>query len=357
MEKRRLTEAKKLLNISGYSHLLVSDVTDVEYLSGFKSSNAALIISKRKNLLLSDFRYKEAADLFCKKNPEWKYIQVKEMFYLTIAKCIPEGSVLGYQSDVLTVDNFSEMKKTLKKVKFKAVSNGISDLYLKKDRSEIELMRKAAEIGDKALTRLVSSIKPGITEIEVARKLEQYCSELGSEKPSFDTIVLFGKRAALPHGKPQDVTLLKGDWILIDFGCTVGGFCSDITRTFVYGKANALQKKIYEIVLHAQKIARQAAKSAMSSKELDNIARSYIKEKGYGAEFGHALGHGVGLRVHERPRVSPHVEEILKEGCVITIEPGIYNNEFGGVRIEDMIVLEKNGASEITHFTRELIEL
>lgn len=357
MKNTRLEESKRLLTITGCSHLLISDTIDVEYISGFKSSNAAVIISKRKNVLLSDFRYKAAADLFCNLHPEWKFVQVKERFFDTIAKHVPDESVLGYQSDFVTVDNFTELKKSLKKVKLKSVSKGISSLSLVKNETELDLMRRAAEIGDSALKKLQSFIKPGVTEIEVARKLEIYCNELGSEKPSFDTIVLFGKRAALPHGKPQNITLKKGDWILIDFGCTVGGYCSDITRTFVCGKASGLQKKIYGIVYEAQGRARCAARAGISSKSLDSVARSYIQKEGYGKEFGHALGHGVGIRVHERPRVSPLVDEMLVENCVVTIEPGIYIAESGGVRIEDMMVLHKENGTELTNFPRELLEL
>jgi Xaa-Pro aminopeptidase len=357
MKNARLEDSKRLLTITGCSHLLISDTIDVEYISGFKSSNAAVIISKRKNILLSDFRYKAAADLFCSSNPEWKFVQVKERFFDTIAKHVPEGSVLGYQSDFVTVDNFTELKKSLKKVKLKSVSKGISSLSLVKNDIELDLMRRAAGIGDSALKKLQSFIKPGVTEIEVARKLEMYCNELGSEKPSFDTIVLFGKRAALPHGKPQSISLKKGDWILIDFGCTVGGYCSDMTRTFVCGKASELQKKIYGIVYEAQVKARCAARAAISSKSLDSVARSYIQKEGYGKEFGHALGHGVGIRVHERPRVSPLVDEMLVENCVVTIEPGIYITEVGGVRIEDMMVLHKENGTELTNFPRELLEL
>jgi Xaa-Pro aminopeptidase len=357
MQNKRISKAKDLLLKTGCSHFLISDVTDVEYISGFRSSNAAILMSKRRNLLLTDFRYKSAADLFCTQHPEWKFVLVKERFFSTISKYIPESSVLGFQSDYLTVDNFTELKKSLKKVKLQSVSKEISSLCLQKESHEIELMKRAANIGDKALTKLLSFIKPGVSEIEVARALEKYCSDFGSERPSFETIVLFGKRAALPHGKPQEVKLLKGDWILIDFGCTVGGFCSDITRTFVCNKASMRQREIYKIVMEAQALARKAAKANIKSSALDNVARSHIEKNGYGKEFGHALGHGVGLRVHERPRISHTVDELLQVDCIITIEPGIYISDFGGVRIEDMMWLGEGTASEITHFSRELIEI
>jgi Xaa-Pro aminopeptidase len=357
MKSERLDQAKKLLQQLQCSHLLISDPADITYLSGFTSSNAALLISKRRNLILTDFRYKSAVDSFCKDNTAWKYTILKERMYDALREFIPEDSAVGYQSDFLTVDNFNSLKRCLRKTKLISTGLSISSLYIKKTADELYKMKTAASIGDQALEKLLVSIKPGITEIELARKLEYHCGELGSSKPSFDTIVLFGSRAALPHGHPQNIPLKKGDWILIDFGCTVDGFCSDITRTFVFGKASARQREIYSIVNNARTAALNAARSGLTTRELDTIARDIITAQGYGQYFGHALGHGVGLRIHERPRVSNQTDDVLIEQSVITIEPGIYIDGFGGVRIEDMVVLDKSGATELTHFKRDLIEL
>src|SRR5512133_1111667 len=357
MKSERLDQAKKLLQHLRCSHLLISDPADITYLSGFTSSNAALLISKRRNLILTDFRYKSAVDLFCKENTAWKYTILKERMYDALGEFIPEESIVGYQSDFLTVDNFNSLKRCLKKAKLISTGSSVSSLYIKKTVDELDKMKKAAAIGDQALEKLLVSIKTGITEIELARMLEYHCSELGSSKPSFDTIVLFGARAALPHGHPQNISLKKGDWILIDFGCTVDGFCSDITRTFVFGKASVRQRQIYSIVKDAQTAGRNAARAGMTARDLDSVARNIITAPGYGPHFGHALGHGVGLRIHERPRVSNRVDDVLIEQSVVTIEPGIYIDGFGGVRIEDMVVLDKKGAIELTHFKRDLIEL
>lgn len=357
MINERLDQAKKLFQSLHSSHLLLSDPADITYLSGFTSSNAALLLSKRRNLILTDFRYKTAVDLFCREHPEWKYTILRERMYDALDEFIPEGSVVAYQSDYLTVDNFNSLKRSLKKRKLVSAGSSISSLYIKKTAEELDKMTDAAAIGDKALEKLLDSVKPGITEIELARRLEIHCSELGSSKPSFDTIVLFGARAALPHGHPQNIPLKKGDWILIDFGCTVDGFCSDITRTFVFGKASARQREIYSIVKDAQTAGRHAARAGITTRELDTTARKIIEAHGYGPHFGHALGHGVGLRIHERPRVSSQTNDILIEQSVVTIEPGIYIDGFGGVRIEDMVVIDKKGATELTHFKRDLIEL
>jgi Xaa-Pro aminopeptidase len=196
-----------------------------------------------------------------------------------------------------------------------------------------------------------------MTELDIMRILENLCAEYGSEKPAFDTIVLFGKRSALPHGRPGKRRLRAGDFVLVDFGCTVNGFCSDMTRTFVYGRASNEQREIYGIVFQAQSRARKAARAGLTGKELDAVARDLITKNGYSDFFGHGTGHGIGLRVHESPRVNKKNDAALPENCVVTIEPGIYIPNMGGVRIEDMAVLQKHGAAALTHSPRKLVEL
>lgn len=357
MQNLRLESVKNLLRDKALTHILITDLIDVEYLSGFRSSNALILISQKKNLLFSDFRYKEAAQSFCRKNSLWDFQLFKENLINSICSFLPEGSVCGFQANDLTVEKYDELVSSVKHVRFVKLTSEISELFIQKNPSEIASIRKAAKIGDTAFETLLQKIPEGITEAALARKLEYLCSELGSEKPSFDTIVLFGSRSALPHGRPGNRRLKKGDFILFDFGCTVNGFCSDMTRTIVYGKASPRQKQIYEIVLNAQKNACKAAKAGISSKELDNVARSFITAAGFGEAFGHALGHGVGLRIHEKPRVSFQSDSVLKQDMVITIEPGIYITNFGGVRIEDMALLKEKKAVLLTSAPKELIEL
>lgn len=353
----RLEKIKKLLDTKKLSHILVTDSVDAEYLSGFRSSSVALLVSRKKNLLFSDFRYKYDAEKFCSRNTLWSFELVTENLLSTVAGYFPRKSRVGFQSDLLTFDQLELLKKHSNETNFVALSSQVSDLFLPKNRKEILSMKKAASAGDKAFEMLLGVIKPGITENELLKKLEYFCSESGSEKPSFDSIVLFGERSALPHGRPGKKVLRKGDWILLDFGCTVNGFCSDMTRTVVMGKATTRQKKIYGIVLRAQKEACNAAHAEMTGKELDSKARSIIKDSGFGDCFGHATGHGVGLRIHESPRISPFTEKKLEKNTVITIEPGIYIPKFGGVRIEDMLVLGSNKSSLLTTSPKELIEL
>lgn len=339
------------------THLLITDPVDIEYISGFSSSRAVLLIAPGNNFLSTDFRYREAAENFCKKKRAWRFVPINENRFLFLAPLVPPGSVAGFQSDTLTVDELEKLKKTLRGVRFAGISGEISDLALSKTGAEVRMMQKAARIGDKAFARFLHLLRPGITEREAAAVFDRSAAELGSEKCAFDTIVLFGKRTSLPHGRPGRQKLKKGHGILIDAGCTVQGFCSDMTRTAVYGEPSPRQRELYGIVRKAQAAALRAARAGITASSLDSAARSVIEKAGYGPAFGHGLGHGLGRRVHERPRVSSQSKEILPQGSVITIEPGIYLPWFGGVRIEDMVLLSRNGARLLTHSPRKLIEL
>ncbi|MDO5576854.1 MAG: aminopeptidase P family protein [Fibrobacter sp.] len=354
---KRLDKIKKLLLTNNITHLLITDTVDAEYLCGFKSSNVVLLVSANENILFTDFRYKSGAEVFCSVNTEWLFKMISGSTQETVVQYFPNGSRVGFQSNSLTVDELDSYRKHSSGVTFVALSTQVSEQFLTKENCEIELMECAAQAGDNAFEKLLGVIKPGITEIELSKCLERFCCDFGSEKPSFDTIVLFGERSALPHGRPGQKKLQEGDFILMDFGCTIGGYCSDMTRTVVCGKASSRQKEIYDIVLRAQKETCKAARCGISGKELDSVARTIIGDAGFGECFGHGTGHGVGLRIHESPRVSPFTDKILEENTVVTIEPGIYIPEFGGVRIEDMAVLGVNKSRLLTKSPKELIEL
>jgi Xaa-Pro aminopeptidase len=358
VKQTRLFRIKQVLKNGPITHFFFSDTIDAEYLSGFRSSNAFCLVSQTRNLLCSDFRYKEAAVLFCRKNPHWKFIEIRENDISKLSTYIPAKSIVAYQSDVVTVDQFGNLKKKLgKNIRFVKMPLSAKTALLPKEDIEIGYMRKAANAADKAFATLLRSMQLGMTEKQAALMLEKFCKKNGSEKPSFDTIVLFGKRAALPHGVPSDVRLKTGDWVLCDFGCTIRGYCSDMTRTFVFGKASARQKEIYDVVLRAQRVGKDAVKEQALACDVDKACREIIVKAGYGKLFGHATGHGVGLRIHEKPRISKTDKTILEQGDVITIEPGIYESAFGGVRIEDMVVVTKTGCDVLTQSDRDLIEV
>lgn len=354
----RLSLARSLAVSRSCTHLFVSHPVDVEYLSGFHSSNAYLLVSRRKNIIYTDFRYQEAVQQHCAKYPAWRFVLIKDSVFPFLNREIPPRGVMGFQSDVLTVEAHRKMKKVVGGgPRFVALDRLISDLSIVKSRTEVAAMRKAAAIADAALRRFCRQLKPGMTEKEAAAKLDRLCSSMGSEKPSFDTIMLFGKNSALPHGRPGQKSLAKGDFVLIDFGCTVQGFCSDMTRTFVFGSSTARQRELYELVQKAQAAARKAAQAGMAARALDAIGREVIQKAGFGKQFGHGLGHGVGRLIHEQPRLNEKSVGVLQAGSVITIEPGVYLPGFGGVRIEDMVVLAKTGSEMLTHFPRELMEV
>jgi Xaa-Pro aminopeptidase len=353
----RLAGLQEIRKRSPYNFLLLSDTVDIAYACGFVSSNAMLLIGPHKNLLFTDFRYFSEASQFCAHRTDLKFIPVQNSIVDVLPAHIPSGSCVGFQSNRLTVDEFARLKKNLRKVRFSPCGEQIEELFMVKRSDELTVMGRAARIGDRAFKKLLPDIVPGITECELARRLEVYCSDLGSEKPSFDTIALFGDRTALPHGKPGTRRLRQGMFVLVDFGCTVEGFASDMTRTVVCGKATGRQRAVYQTVLRAQQRARKCARAEMTANAIDALAREVIDCAGYEEQFGHALGHGVGRRIHESPRLSSKVTAKVPAGAVVTIEPGIYLPGFGGVRIEDMVVLQPDGIILLTHSPRELLEL
>lgn len=359
MRQSRLAAARRLMRECRCTHLLINDAASIEYLSGFASSRAFLLVSPRCNCLGTDFRYSETARRFCNANRAWRFVPADKPDFSFLTPLVPRGSAVGFQSDVLTVDEMEKLKKALarRSVRFAPLAGRIAGITCSKTDAELAAMRKAARIGDEAFARFFSALRSGTTERAAAAAFDRIALELGSEKSPFDTIVLFGTRTSLPHGRPGGRNLKKGDLVLVDAGCTVRGLCSDMTRTAVFGTASRRQRKVYDIVWRAQAEALRAARAGLAASALDRAARSVIEKAGYGPAFGHGLGHGVGRRVHEPPRVSSQSKEILKEGSVITIEPGIYLPGFGGVRIEDMVVLAKNGARLLTHAPRTFLEL
>ena len=353
----RFLLVKDLLKKNRCSHILITNTVDCEYVSGFHASNVFLLISKAKNLLFTDFRYKEAAEAFCRRNPLWHFILSGENRLSALPAHCPTGSVIGIQSNSMSIDEFGTLRRRLKKIRMVKLGDAVSAIFIPKSTSEIAMMKKAAHSGDVALKRTLRQLKIGMFEREAVSILEYECRRAESEKPSFDTIVLFGKRTALPHGRPTDARLKKGDMVLMDFGCSCGGFFSDMTRMAVAGRANDRQKAIYNIVAKAQKEARDAVKESIGASAVDASARSVIEKAGYGAYFGHATGHGIGRMVHEQPRIARNVNALLPAGAVITIEPGIYIPRFGGIRIEDMVVVRKTGGETITESPRQLMEI
>jgi len=261
---------------------------------------------------------------------------------------------LGYENHHLTVKAFEFHKKHLDTIEWLPLEDMIERLRMVKDQSELDLIEYASSIGDAAYKHILKHVSVGMREIDVALELEMFMKKQGASRLSFETIVA-GKRSSLPHAEPTTKTLEKGDFVTLDFGCVYEGYCSDMTRTFVMGKADDEQMRLYNTVLKAQEMALGAIKAGMTGKEVDAIARDYIYDQGYEGYFGHGLGHSLGLQVHENPRLSEQGHMTLQEGMVVTIEPGIYIPDFGGVRIEDLVVVTKEGCKNFVHSNKDLI--
>lgn len=354
----RLQELRKLLASEELDALLVSTPENRRYLSGFTGSAGHLLITPHEAVLATDFRYVEQAS---RQAPSWQVKQVSsDQSWFT--QLVSEFNLerIGFESDFVTVASYQRLVQTLTettpetKASLIATDGLVDRLRTTKDADEIALMQRAAEIADKALAEVAPTIQPGQTEKAVAWELEKRMREAGAEAVSFEVIVAAGPNGAMPHHRPSERPIESGEPIVIDMGAKYKGYCSDLTRTVFAGEPGPLFKKVYDIVLGAQLTAMSLIRPGMTGEEADSFARGLIKEAGYGDAFGHSLGHGVGLAVHETPRLGPGSTQVLEEGMVFSVEPGIYLPDKGGVRIEDMVVLEKDGVRSLSHAPKAL---
>lgn len=350
----RFEKANILLKKHNADCILITDSVSARYFSGFVSSNAALLYSPKERFLLTDARYKTSAEIFCK-NHDWKFIEAKQNeFAQKLVEVVSKGANLLFQDNYLPVSEFEHYKKTVKKgIKFIPCGNDIDEIFYAKTKEETEFIKQAARIADKSFEEWLPKLRTGMSEFEAARLLDIITLQNGSEKLAFDTIVLFGENCALPHGVASRERMLKnGDFILCDFGCSINGFCSDMTRTLCFGEEQDEHRKIYEIVLQAQKIGIENVKAGVKVKDIDKIVRDNIKDLGFGDYFKHSTGHSIGLRVHENPALNSKNEAVLQSGMFITIEPGIYIPDKIGVRIEDTVQVLETACEIITNTTK-----
>ena len=335
--------------------LLVSAPENRRYVSGFTGSAGYLLISGKDAVLATDFRYieqshQQAPDFTIERiagNLTWLPDKMSEMGVRTV----------GFESDHMTVALHSKMTKALeegdREAAMVATIGIVEELRAVKTPEEIDLLTRAVEIADAAMDRVGPTIEPGMTEEQVAWELEKTMRELGAEGPSFDTIVGAGPNGALPHHRADGTVIKAGDPVVIDMGARYLGYCSDLTRTLFVGEPDDTFRGIYNTVLRAQLEAEARVTAGMTGKETDAIARDIIVEAGHGDDFGHSLGHGIGLAVHESPGVGPNSDGTIEDGMVFTVEPGIYMPGWGGVRIEDMAVME-NGRARVLSRARKL---
>jgi Xaa-Pro aminopeptidase len=336
---------------------LVTNLKNLNYLTGFDGEGFALIGVSGKNYLLTDSRYTEQAQ---KESPDFKILtdepKKKNARILALKKIIAKSKIkkIAFESNNLSYANFKKYSESFESIEFLPTENIIEQIRMIKDKEEIIKMKKAAQITTVSLKEVFEIIKPGVRELDIASELAYTMRKKGAQKESFDIIVVSGKRSSLVHGKPSEKKIVGGELIIIDVGANYQSYNSDITRTVIMGKENEKQKEIFSIVSEAQKKALEFLKPGVKCKEVDSVARDIIVKKGYGEYFGHGLGHGVGLDIHELPRVSFNDDTVLLPGMVITIEPGIYLPEVGGVRIEDSVLITEEGYEILTWFPKIL---
>ncbi|RKX21344.1 MAG: hypothetical protein DRP35_04525 [Candidatus Zixiibacteriota bacterium] len=357
MSVKRIAELKKAIQKENLDGVIVNHLDHIRYLTGFTGSAGLLVITPKGSEFFTDFRYKDQSA----KQVKGAKVNIIKYDTYNALKDFPkfnkQNFVYGYNEEYLTVGGLERLNKSLPNGILVNAGHLFTELGWVKDNDEIKNIQKAVDISDIAFERILSMIEPGIKEIELAAELEYQMIMLGSEKPAFETIVASGYRSALPHGEASKKKIKKGDFITFDFGATVNGYVSDMTRTVVVGKATPRQKKIYNLVLKAQKAGIKKVKPGVLGKTVDNTCRSIITKAGYGKNFGHGTGHGIGYFVHIGPRLSSVSGDKLKPNNVITVEPGIYISGWGGVRIEDDVLVTRRGNKVMNKAPKKLLEL
>ncbi|MGE5589689.1 MAG: M24 family metallopeptidase [Bacillota bacterium] len=336
--------------------LLVMKDANRVYVSGFTGSSGILIVTAQAAVLITDGRYTEQATL---QAPDFRVITHTESMVASVRQALGELGIdrAGFERDYWTVAQYETWGKALAPVELVGVEGLVEGLRRVKDAEEIRRMRQAQAITDQAFRHILDFIQPGMKETDVALELEYTMKKLGAEDLSFETIAASGPRSALPHGRASDRVLQKGDFLTLDFGCMYQGYCSDMTRTVMIGEPSEKQREIYDIVLQAQKAGVEAVRPGVSGRDVDRACRDIIAAYGYGEAFSHSTGHGVGLMIHEGPAASVRSDDVLQPGMMVTIEPGIYIAGFGGVRIEDLVLVTETGHDVLGNSPKDLIIL
>ena len=359
---RRREKLRELLRARELDALLVTGLLNVRYLTGFTGSNAALLVhaadapgSELRSVFCTDGRYRTQSE---REVPDLRRL-IERASDLRLARLAGESGVrrLGFESHLVTVDGHNALSDAAGEAGLHAVSRMVEQLRLVKDDAEVEALRAACTIADRALAELVAhgGLRPGRTERDIARELESRMLDHGAQGPSFETIVAAGPNSAVPHHRPTEAVLGHGELVKMDFGALVDGYHSDMTRTVVLRAAADWQREIYQLVAEAQAAGRAAVRSGTDVRDVDAAARSLIEAAGHGEQFVHGLGHGVGLEIHEAPALSRMGLGKLAPGMAVTVEPGVYLADRGGVRIEDTLVVTDDEPEVLTLTTRDLV--
>ena len=329
--------------------VFINGYANIFYYSGFTSADAYLLLTRDERFIITDSRYFTQAKI---EAPDFTLIDIKKGWKEIFGNI--KETVIAFEEDKITYGEYNDVSNMAKQ-EFLPSQSLIDMPRRNKTRNEIEIIRQAEEKGDKAFIYLLEKLHTGMTEREAARLLENKMKELGAKTTSFDTISASGVRSCMPHGVASDKVIEKGDFLTLDFGCIYKGYCSDMTRTVVFGTPNSRQTEIYDIVLRAQTEAINGLTLGMNCSDADKIARDIIAYNGYGECFTHSLGHSVGIEIHESPNFSPKSHDVLEEGNVLSVEPGIYIDGELGVRIEDIKAVVEGEIVNLTHSPKELI--
>jgi Xaa-Pro aminopeptidase len=343
----RLATLRKTLTEHELDAIVVSQPENRRYLSGFTGSAGWLFISAERAILATDFRY---FDQVGREAPEFQLAKITTNVDNLLPELVTDLTIerLGFESQHVTVDQLHSWAQAAEGVEWVPLKDTVEAIRAVKEEDEIEALRRSVALTDAAFAHMLEVIEPGMTEQEAAWEIETYMRTHGASKVAFDLIVAAGPNGALPHARAGDHIIQPGEPIVIDIGCVVEGYCSDMTRTFCLGEPSARYLEVWNIVRKAQEAAEAAIRAGISGKEADSVARDLIAEAGYRGYFGHGLGHGVGLAVHENPRASPLSDQTLEAGMMLTVEPGIYLPGEFGVRIEDLVIIREEGVEILT---------
>lgn len=356
MSSNRVSKLRKAVQDQGLDAILITSGINRRYLSGFTGSSGYVLITEDEGYLLTDFRYMtQASD----QTKGLKVVQHGPNFIDTVRELLPKGDKtrLGFEQDDVAYGAYASYAEALKPAELVPVSQAVEKLRMYKDEEELAVLQRAAKLADDTFVHIQKIIKPGMTERDVDLEMEFFMRSHGATASSFDTIVASGERSAMPHGVASSKVIQKGDMVTLDFGALLDGYCSDITRTIAVGDPGTKLKEIYDIVLESQLYALEHIKPGMTGREADALARDIIAARGYGDAFGHSLGHGLGMEVHEWPRLSMRSDDVLEPGMVVTVEPGIYVPGLGGVRIEDDVVVTETGVEKLTRSSKDYVVL
>lgn len=356
MPNERVRRLRQLLADQNFEAIVIGSEYNRRYISGFTGSSGMVLITSSDCYLLTDFRYRTQAP---QQATGFQIVEhgpspINDIRELLQAQKINK---LAFEQDHIVYSEFVVWGKTLQGIALELVSGLVEQLRMTKDAAELQIMQEAADLADDTFKHIQKLIRPGVREIDIALEMEVYMRSHGATSSSFETIVASGERSALPHGVASERVIGTNEFVKLDFGAYYNGYCSDITRTVVVGTPTDKHHEIYNIVLEAQLNALEHIKPGMSGREADALARDVITKYGYGDLFGHGTGHGLGMEIHEAPRLSKLSDTILTPGMTVTVEPGIYVPGFGGVRIEDDIVITESGIKILTSSPKDLIIL